>query len=174
MGKFLTSGSSKKQTNKKGMYYLTDNELYQDDDGSIYLAWRGYPTDDFTWIDAENWDTRCSHIHDVGCSCGQLVKVRLNEQGLRNLHYLHAKNDEIICEDIPSQFLQVVPITGHQVNNLFYRMLRDADCPQTPKYIQYAYRTGVCFNFGWFYGKKIPIDLNKLYNKEWNDQFLEI
>ena len=50
MGKFLTDAARIEQIPKKGMYKVLDNELYQDDDGFIYLVWRGFQTDNFTWI----------------------------------------------------------------------------------------------------------------------------
>lgn len=163
MGKFLTTASRIEQLPKKGMYKLLDNELYQDDDGSIYLAWREFETDNFTWINSNDWDTRCSHQHDVGCFYRQVVRVRLNESQLKRLKLLRVKGNKIVCENIPPKFLCVVDISGHWINNLFYRMLRDADCPKTPKYIQLLYRAGVAFNFGWFTSGKEKIDLKKIY-----------
>ena len=76
---------------------------------------------------------------------------------------------DVICLDIPSKYLFVRDVSGTWINNLFYRMLRDADCPKTPKYIQIAYRLGVCFNVGWFFTGKNKIDLDRLYEEEWNE-----
>ncbi|MCD7740030.1 MAG: hypothetical protein LUH11_01590 [Candidatus Gastranaerophilales bacterium] len=160
---FLTSASRIEQLNKKRMYRLIDNELYQDDDGSIYLAWRGYTTDNFTWINSNCWDIRCSHIHDVGCQYHRLVKINLIENELYRLGLLHAHGGMIVCEDIPLEYLEVVDITGHEVNNLFYRMLRDADNPPTPKTVQCLYRAGVSLNLKWFRTVKNDLDLNKIY-----------
>lgn len=163
MGKFLTSPARIEQLPQKGMYRVIDNELYRDDDGSIYLVWRGFETDNFTWINSNDWDTRCSHGHDVGCLHHQVVRVKLNENQLKMLRLLHVKHDKMVCENIPVKFLEVVDVSGHWINNLFYRMLRDADCPKTPKYIQLLYRTGVALNFGWFKSGKEKIDLKKIY-----------
>lgn len=168
MGKFLTTESRIGQLPKKGMYKLLDNELYKDDDGHIYLAWRGFQTDNFTWIKSNDWDVRCSHQHDVGCKYHQVVRVKLNEQQLRFFRYLKPKKNMIICEDIPQKFLEVVDVSGHWINNLFYRTLRDADCPETPKSIQIKYRAGVSFNLGWFLSGKKKIELDKLYSDLWN------
>ncbi len=165
MGKFLTTAARIEQLPQKGMYKLLDNELYKDDDGSIYLAWRGFETDNFTWINSGDWDTRCSHLHDVGCKYHQMVKVKLNEHQLKMLRLLKVKGSKIVCENIPTKFLHVVDVSGHWINNLFYRMLRDADCPKTPKTIQLLYRTGVAFNFGWFKSGKEKIDLKNLWGK---------
>ena len=163
MGKFLTSPALTEQLPKKGMYKILANELYKDDDGAIYLAWRGFQTDNFTWINSNDWDTRCSHIHDIGCKYHQVVRLKLNERQLRMTRLLKVVHDKVICEDIPAKHLEVVDVSGHWINNLFYRMLRDADCPKTPKAIQILYRTGVAFNLGWFKSGKEKIDLEKIY-----------
>ena len=164
MGKFITTPTPILPLNKKGKYKLIANELYQDDDGSIYLAWRNFETDNFTWIKSNNWDIRCSHIHDVGCKYHKLVKVLLNEQQLLMLGFIIIINNKIICKDIPKEFLKVIPVTGNEINDLFYRMLRDADNPKTPKSIQILYRLGVSFNLSWFFSGKKNINLTKLYN----------
>ena len=80
MGKFLTSAAAIEQLPKKGTYKLLNNELFQDNDGSIYLAWRGFKTDNFTWINSSDWDIRCAHGHDVGCMYGEIVRVKLTEK----------------------------------------------------------------------------------------------
>ena len=162
MGRFLTKASRIEQLPQKGMYKLLDNELYEDDDGSIYLAWRGFETDNFTWINSSDWDIRCSHGHDVGCKYHQVVKVMLNESQLKILKLLRPKDSYFICENIPKKHLKVINVTGNWINNLFYRMLKSADCPKTPKYIQILYRCGVAFNIGWF-GKRENINLDNIY-----------
>lgn len=168
MGKFLTSPADIRQTEEKGIYEVTENELYKDDDGSIYLVWRGFRTDNFTWINSSDWDIRCSHGHDVGCKYHQVVKVRLTEQQLRKLRLLYVKGSKIICRDLHPLMLEVKNVSGHWINNFFYRMLKSADCPKTPKHIQLLYRTGVSFNVGWFFSGKEKIDLEKIYYSEWN------
>ena len=168
MSKFLTTPAKIEQLPTKGMYRVCENELYKDDDGSIYLVWRGFQTDNFTWINSSDWDTRCSHGHDVGCKYHQVVKVKLNEHQLRRTRYLYVKHNKILCRDLPYQFLEVKDVSGNWINNLFYRMLRDADCPKTPKHIQVLYRCGVALNVGWFTTGKTSIDLKQIYNEEWN------
>ena len=76
---------------------------------------------------------------------------------------------DIICKDIPAKYLKVKDVSGHWINNLFYRMLRDADCPKTPKLVQYLYRAGVALNLAWFKTGKVKIDVNKLYDEVWNE-----
>lgn len=169
MGKFLTKPSVTEQLNKKGKFKLMSNELYRDDDGTIYLAWRGYETDNFTWIKKADWDIRCSHIHDVGCQYHQLVKVLLPEEKLRSYRILTGLEGQAICKDIPLRFLRVVNVSGHFVNNLFGRMLKSADCPPTPFIIQKLYRAGVSLNFKWFFSGREKIDLKKIYKDDLND-----
>lgn len=169
MGKFLTSPADIRQTNKKGIYEVTENELYRDDDGSIYLVWRGFRTDNFTWINSSDWDIRCSHGHDVGCKYHQVVKVQLTEEQLRKLGLLYNKGHKVFCRDLHPLMLSVKNVSGHWINNFFYRMLKSADCPKTPKHIQLLYRAGVSFNLGWFWTGKNKIDLKKIYDEEWNN-----
>lgn len=161
MGEFLTSAARIEQLPQKGLYKLLDNELYKDDDVSLNLHLRGFETDNFTWINSSDWDIRCSHGHDVGCKYHQIIKVKLTEAELWAEGFLHYHRGKVVCEDIPVEYLEIVDISGHQINNLFYRMLRDADCPKTPKLTQYSYRIGVAFNIGWFWSGK-----NKLTHKE--------
>lgn len=163
MGKFLTSASRIIQLPQKGQYKLVDNELYKDDDNKIYIAWRGFQTDNFTWIKSSDWDIRCSHQHDVGCLYHSIVEVILTEEELIQKGYLRRFGDIMVCEDIPKEYLKIKNITGHEVNNLFYRTLKSADCPKTPKYIQYLYRAGVSFNLNWFRTGKVKIYLENLY-----------
>lgn len=168
MGKFLTSPAVTQQLPEKGLYKVCSNELFKDDDNAIYLVWRGFCTDNFTWINSNDWDIRCSHLHDVGCKYHEVVKVLTDEKQLENLGLLHKCGEKTFCRDIPPEFLQVVNITGHQINNMFYRMLKSADCPKTPKVIQLLYRAGVAFNFNWFLTGKKKIDISQIYNEEWN------
>lgn len=168
MGIFLTSPALTEQLPIKGLYSVCSNELYKDDDNSIYLVWRGFQTDNFTWINSNDWDIRCSHGHDVGCKYHQVVKVNLTVEQLYSLNFLKSINNKIICFDIPENYLEIVNISGNWINNLFYRMLKSADCPKTPKFIQIFYRVGVAFNLNWFKSGKKKIDLSKIYIEEWN------
>jgi hypothetical protein len=167
-GYFLTQKAAIRQLNKKGMYKVLENELYVDEDGTPYFCWRLFQTDNFTWINSSDWDIRCSHIHDIGCKYHQVVKVKLTVAELFDKGYLiPCENGCCLCNDIPVEYLEVVKVSGHQINNMFYRMLKATDAP---KYVQFAYRAGVSLNFGWFWSGKQKIDLNKLYCEEWNSK----
>jgi len=167
-GKFLTEPARIQQLPAKGMYRVLDNELYKDEDGFIYLVPRGFETDNFTWLNSSDYDIRCSHFHDVGCKYHQVIKLKwyLNEDTLKSNKYLRIHKGKFICEDIPAKFLKVEDVSGHWINNMFYRMLKAADCPPTPKYIQLLYRAGVSFNLGWFTTGKEKIDLKNLYGEK--------
>ena len=85
--KWLTHKSRLEQTDECNDWILLDNEIYKDDDGSIYLTPRNYKTDNYTvpdWIawlggSKSKWDVRPSHIHDFGCQYHQLIKIVLTE-----------------------------------------------------------------------------------------------
>ena len=79
-------------------------------------------------------------------------------------------SNELICNDIPKEYLEVIKASGHKINNMFYRMLKAADCPKTPKFIQILYRCGVALNFKWFISGKKKINLEKIYNRKWNEK----
>lgn len=171
MGRFLTDPPLCVHTDMKKMYRLAENVLYQDDDGTIYLAWRNFTTDNFTWINSTGWDVRCAHEHDIGCKYHQVVKVILKELSLRAFDFIYkTKDGRTVCRDIPIKYLKVVDVSGNWINNLFYRCLKAADCPKTPKAIQLLYRAGVSLNFNWFRTGKQKIDLNRLYDRDWNNE----
>ncbi len=165
MCKFLTDKAITQQLDEKGMYKVLSNELFKDLDGSIYLVWAGFETDNFTWINSSDWDIRCSHLHDVGCKYHQIVRVKLTEYALRSRRLLFVHHNRIICKNIPNKYLEVVDVTGFEINNIFYRMLKAS---RAPKYVQLAYRAGVAFNLNWFLTGKEKIDLNQIYDENWN------
>ncbi len=98
------------------------------------------------------------------------MQVKLSIAQLKFKGYLRQSKGRWICENIPAKYLKVIDVSGHVINNLFYRMLKSADCPVTPKYIQYGYRVGVAFNINWFLTGKKKIDLNKIYDEDWNKE----
>lgn len=172
--KWLTTKSRLQQANKPNKWYLIDNELFQDEDGSIYLVPRNYLTDNYTIPDWVAWvagckskyDVRPAHIHDFGCQFKQLLKVRLNEQGLRKLGYMRKKDDIFVCEDIPREFLEVIPVTKWEIDCLFKRAMRATR--EISNYTSCVYRGGVFFNIGWL-GKHKAFDLNKIYTISQNE-----
>lgn len=171
--KWLTDKSRLEQTNDCNDWYLLDNELYQDDDGSIYLTPRNYKTDNYTipdWIawlggNKSKFDVRPSHLHDFACQYHQVIRVKLSEQQLRKLRLLRVFKDKLICEDIPLKYLELLPITKWQTDCLFKRAMKSTKV--IPAHIYNLYRGGVFFNFGWL-GNHPPFDLSKIYTIEQN------
>lgn len=173
--KWLTEKSRIEQGNDANDWYLLDNELFEDEDGSIYLTPRNYKTDNYTipdWIawlggNKSKWDVRPSHIHDFGCQFHQLLKVNLTEQELIKAKILRLHKTKIICDDIPREYLSIVPVTKWQIDCLFKRAMKAVGT--IPAKIYNLYRGGVFFNFGWL-GKHPAFDLNKIYTKDQNNE----
>ena len=173
--KWLTDDSRLEKSSKPNKWFLLDNELYQDDDGSIYLVPRNYETDNFSipdWIawlagNKSKWDVRPSHLHDFGCQFKQLIKLKINESGLRRLRLLRVHKAKLICEDIPTRYLQLVPVTKWEIDCMFKRMMKATKT--IPPRVYNLYRGGVFFNLGWL-GKHKAFDLNKIYTKEQNGE----
>lgn len=161
---FLTSESIIKQISKLNKFKLCTNELYYDNKtGKTYLAWRNFITDNYTWLFSTNWDIRCSHIHDIACQYHQLVYIKEEDLNLVYKLYVINTDEGSFCNDIPLELLHIENITKRQADNLFYRMMKDADSPKIPLIIQILYRIGVFFNLRWIFTGKKKIDLNELY-----------
>lgn len=166
--KWITDNSRIEKLSEANKWRMIDNELFQDEDGSIYLTPRNYETDNYTipdWIawlggNKSKWDIRPSHIHDFGCQYHQLIRVKLNETGLRRLRYLRVHKNKLVCEDIPVKFLELVPVTKWEVDCLFKRAMKATRT--IPARVYNLYRGGVFFNFGWL-GEHPPYDLNNIY-----------
>lgn len=166
--KWLTSKSRLEQSEEPNHWYLLDNELFQDKDGSIYLVPKGYKTDNYTipdWIawlvgNKAKWDVRPSHIHDFGCQYHGLIKVNLNEKQLKQKGFLKKKENKTICKDIIEDYLYFVPFTKWEINCLFKRAMKSTGNIDAKVYN--LYRFGVIFNFGWL--KDFPIyDFKDIY-----------
>lgn len=166
--KWITDNSRIEKLSEANKWRMIDNELFQDEDGSIYLTPRNYKTDNYTipdWIawlggNKSKWDIRPSHIHDFGCQYHQLIRVKLNETGLRRLRYLRVHKDKLVCEDIPVKFLELVPVTKWEIDCLFKRAMKATET--IPARVYNLYRGGVFFNFGWL-GEHPSYDLNGIY-----------
>lgn len=173
MTRWFTDKSRLEQTNEPNKWLMLDNELYYDNDGKIYLTPRNYITDNYTipdWIawlggNKSKYDVRPAHLHDFVCQYHQAIRVKLNEVQMRKMHYLKTFNNKIVCENIPIQFLELIPFTKWEADCLFKRAMKSTKT--IPAKIYNLYRGGVFFNFGWL-GKHKAFDLNKIYTKEQN------
>lgn len=173
MTRFFTDKSRLEQTNEPNKWLMLDNELYYDNDGKIYLTPRNYITDNYTipdWIawlggNKSKYDVRPAHLHDFVCQYHQAIRVKLNEVGLRKMRLLKTFNNKVVCENIPIQFLELVPFTKWEADCLFKRAMKSTKT--IPARVYNLYRGGVFFNFGWL-GKHKAFDLNKIYTIEQN------
>lgn len=169
--RWLTEHSRLEQTDKNGLWKTLDNQLFEDEDGKIYLAPRGIITDGYTipnwlaWIGGSKmqWDTRCSTQHDLECKYAQVIIVNLEEWELRRKKLLRVHRNKFVCENIPIEYLTVEKTTFRQTNNRFKRMMMTSF--NIPKWRINLMRFAVNFNFGWHSSKK-SIDLNKIYKEE--------
>lgn len=164
MGKFLTSHSRIEQLDIPEMWKMLDNQLYKDDDGTIYLCPRNYLTDGYSIPDAVawvagskmKWDTRCSCEHDFECSYHKVIVVDLTEQQLRDRGYLRLYDGIEVCDNIPLEFLKIRATTFAQTNARFMRMMQTVNSipPWRARMMGYA----VNLNYGWL---KRPHELDE-------------
>ena len=150
---------------------LLDNELYIDKNGEISLVPRFFVTDNYTipnWIawlggGKSQWDVRPSHFHDFICCYKNKIKVNLSLIQLKQKKLLKNKDNLWICEDIPINYLELVPMCKTEADNMFKQMLLDTGC--ISKIRANILRTGVVFNVGWYLSKSKTFDMSKIYTK---------
>lgn len=157
MGEFLTSKSRIGQTAIEGIWYTLDNQLYKDDDGSIYLAPRNTLTDGYTIPAIFHFiaggmfahDVRACVQHDFECYYHKALKLKFNIFQLKKSRLLHYSNkqDLWICEDIPLQFIDIIDTTFDETNSRFRRMLKCID--NIPKWQKKLIGDAVNLNVGW-------------------------
>lgn len=168
--KWLTDNSRLEKLNEANEWTLVDNELFQDEDGAIYLVPKNYKTDNYTipnwiaWLGGckSTYDPRPSHIHDFGCQYHEIIRVNLTEAKLRQLRYLYVEGSRIVCKDIPRKYLELVKVTKWQIDCLFKRAMKATGT--IPARIYNLYRSGVFFNIGWL-GNHPEYDLNNIYKE---------
>lgn len=163
---FLTSPAIIKQVSKPNKFQLCTNELFYDGETNrVYLAWRGFISDNYTWLRSTRWDIRCAHIHDIACHYHQLVYVPgYYLETIIDNYIIETTNGDKFCKDIPAHMLRVEDCSKREANKLFGRMMKDADCPSIPWLVRAFYRIGVAFNLHWFFTGKEKIDKNNLYH----------
>lgn len=172
MGKFLTGHSRLEQLDFHEMWKLLDNQLYKDDDGTIYLCPRNLLTDGFSIPNLLSifagskmkFDTRASSQHDFECYYHKKVIVNLTEVELRKMLLLRAHNDIEICEDIPVEYLTVKDTTFNETNNRFLRMLQSVH--SISAWQAKKLRFGVNFNIGWLF-KPNTFNIDEIYEVDY-------
>ena len=184
MCKFLTGPARIGQTEKRRIWKLLDNEIFKANDGKLYLAPRNMQTDNYTipmfvsWIAGSpvDFDTRCSHIHDLCCYCHEALIIDLTEKELRNEGYLRYsdKNSMWVCEDIPSKYLKTEKMSKMKANNLLYECMEASEIPFLNRII---IRIGVIFNLGWFFDllfdEVFDLDLTSIYDEEYWEEKID-
>ena len=68
----------------------------------------------------------------------------------------------MICEDIPTKFLYLIPVDKWELDCLFKRMMKSTKTMPPKTYN--AYRCGVFFNIGWL--KYKCYDMNNIYQRD--------
>lgn len=164
---WITGKSHIEQSSTPDIYEVDSNELYYDSiTKEIYLAPTGLRTDNYTMplgMSKTKYDVRPSHIHDIGCRYHKVILVKLNINELIKKDYLYLDKEDILCRDIPIQYLELKDIDGRFINDLFYRMMLDANIPKS---IAIRNRVGVSFNLGWFFTKNNKLTLEEIYKRE--------
>ena len=170
MGCFLTGNTITKQiTTEDGMYIALNNQLYMDDDGTIYLCPRNQEFDGYTiprvfsWLAGGHfqWDLRCCREHDLNCKYHEEIIVKLSLQQLKNKFFLYELDGQMMCVDIPKEFLAVRKVSFNDTNSKFKRMMK-ATSNIKPWRIALM-RFGVNFNIGWMFTGKENINLDTIY-----------
>jgi hypothetical protein len=161
MGRFITAKARIEQTDIAGYWKTIDNELYLDDDGSLYLVPRYFWSDGYTFPgiimaflgDHHKYDVRPAHGHDLSCRFHECIKVEMSLTLLKARGYLRIHKGKVILEDIPVEYLNIVPVSKHWTDEYFERMMHAAELPQDKRNI---IRAGVFFNLNWWLktGKK--------------------
>ena len=166
--RFITGHSRTEQLDEPGLWKTLDNQLFKDNDGSIYLVPRNFKTDGFTipnwiaWIGGGKmqWDTRCSSQHDLECRYAQVIRVKASEQFLRRVGLVRVHKDKVVCEDIPRILLEIQNVTFTQANDRFARMLT---LTNIPKWRIKPMRLAVNLNPNW-HSCKYPLNLKDIYH----------
>lgn len=169
MGFFITGATLNKQDlTEDGKYIALNNQLYMDNDGTIYLCPRGQIYDGYTiprWLAPLagghfTWDLRCCREHDLNCATHQEIVVNLSLTQLKLKRFLYTYENEVYCHDIPKEFLTVRDISFNNTNSKFKRMMKSTSL--SPWRINMM-RFAVNFNIGWLFSGKDKINLEDIY-----------
>lgn len=162
MGKWLTDKSPTIQSDIPSKHITLCNQLYMLDD-KVYLIPRKTLTDNYTipfGINKDKYDSRPSHLHDIGCKYHKVILVDLPLKKIKR--YLYTINDKVLCLDIPIEYLKVIDITFKECNKLFYNSMKDTN--SIPKYKCRLYYIGVNFNINYIFTGKDDIILDNIYS----------
>ena len=185
MGKFLTQKVRMEQCRQRRYWHTMDNELFEDDDGTIYIVPRNFKTDNFTipmfasWVAGSPVDFRveCSHLHDEICLGTYGVYITLSKEELiEKGYYRFSENRQMyVCEDIPKEYLALRKFTKFQCNNILWRAMCAANIPLINRII---IRAGTIFNIGWLWyaltKRFIMFDFDRFYDRDYWEEAVPI
>lgn len=185
MGKFLTQKVRLEQCHERRYWHTLDNELFQDDDGTIYIVPRHFKTDNYTipcwiaWLGGSPVDFRVepSHLHDQICYAAKGVYTTLTKEELieKGYYRFSEKRQLWVCEDIPKEHLAQRSFTKKQANDILWRALCATNTPLINRVI---IRLGVCFNLIYYWYEIIkkfkPFDLSRFYDKDYWEEVVPI
>lgn len=174
MGFFITGKANIEQSDENGKWFTENNLLYMDYDSIIYLVPRGFKTDGYTIPDIVAWlggskmnlDIRPAILHDFNCYFHKDIIVKLTVPELRKMGLLiqdQQHKDELFCNDIPIEFLEVTDISFSETNNKFKRMLQSIK--NISKLRIEAMYNAVNLNVTWLWTGKQEIELNNIYKE---------
>lgn len=145
---------------------ITVNNQLLNDKGTIYLVPRNTCTDNYSIpfdINKEKYDVRPSHLHDIGCYYHQVIKVNLPIEVIYN-EYCYLLDNNIVCKDIPTEYLEVVDVSFKECNDLLFKGM--GAIYNIPRAKAFLYRLAVNFNINWLRTGKKKIDLSTIYNNK--------
>lgn len=179
--RFLTDMQEVQQY-KRNMYFTKHNQIFEDSEGVLHLTPRYLRTDGYTIFDILapiaggrfEEDIRCSSAHDLWCRYKQDIQITISEARMLQEGILKEKikkypDDDkkpiLVAENIPVEYLKIVPINFWKTNKLFNEMLRANG--ETGKFKTGILSAGVYLNIGWWLGSKEynnKLDVSKIYN----------
>lgn len=164
MGRWITNKGSFIQSNYYNKIITLTNQVYLDDDNTLYLVPCNTLTDNYTiplGINKDKYDSRPSHLHDIGCKYHKFIIIDLPLKELEE-KYIRVVKGKVYCKRIDTKYLKVVDTTFNKCNNILYNSMVDTN--NIPKYICKLYRLGVNCNLNWLFTGKENIEVDKLYN----------
>lgn len=143
------------------------NNLFLDDDCTLYYIPKNYIKDDFTnpFSDNAKWKSDAADLHDIACDFHALIKVNLTIEELEAKKYLKEVDGYLYCCDIPTEYLEVVFVTKWEADCMFKRAMKASGCINGLTIG--LYRTGVFFNVGWL-GRRELIKLKSIGKLSFN------
>lgn len=165
MGYWITDKGGVIQGNRPNVVITETNQLFNDN-GTVYLIPRNTCTDNYSiplGINKSKYDSRPSHLHDIGCYYHQVIVVDIPLE-LIYRDYIYLEDNRARCKDIPKEYLKVIPVTFNECNDLLLKGMDSIS--NIPKFKCKLYRLAVNFNINWLNTGKYNIDLDSIYNNK--------